>query len=679
MACSIEDVAYLEWVRGGVKRVRNISVDAKYNSAIELNKVNDFVLHFEAVHRDAIHKAEILARQPGQGLISPTKQIYDPLLSCGNESAADIASRKSMLRQAVNLYEESGDYLMAQKSQEKLLALLTETDGSAVNVIVLGEIRRLVDLYDKVSARLGTIAEALGLNVWMTLAVSPVLHRAIGQNNVLLVSEALRRVEKWNDIDFLGRDALHCAVESRTLPILQFLIQRGYPLYRSDFGDNIPLYLAAEMGFIEGVRNLIEAEGRDSWNQNDLNHPRWRVLRTAVERGYLAVAGLRIDAAILVTSEGAKGRHQTAFVAAARGGNLRVVQLLLERGVDVNGRADERRERTAIQAAAEYGHLQIVEHLLANGADINAEGGFRGLTALQAAASGGYLNTVRSLITNGADVNAPDYEGQTALYYAAGQGHRLILELIIERGATIHQDPEFNDDLNGSEIINYAREGEHLDIVRRLVALGAVDSRGLEAAVKQGNLELVETMIKYQDSIGGAASIQNARLLHAAAHCGHLEIVQFLINRGIDANNNLTDDLELVLHAAAENGHLAIVKFMIMMGANINAHRPGCTALDMAAGEGHIEVVRCLIMNGVDINARRSLDNSITALWVAANSGHLDVVKLLVQSGANVNSPAGRGCGGTALQAAASRNIDIVKFLIESGADLHAGDRKSVV
>lgn len=717
MACSVEKVTYLQWVWGGLKRAKEIMVNDWYKTKEETDQVKKFIVTFEAVYRDTLHAAEILARQPRQGWFSHTKEIYDELLSCYDGSPTNVASRKSMLSQAAEFYEQSGDFLMAQKSQELLLELLTEGDESSVDITVLSTIRKLVDLYEKVSARLDTMAEELGLNITMTLAVSPVLHRAIRQNNVLLVSEALRRLERSNDIDILERNALHCAIECRSLPMLEFLIQRGYPLYRSDFAGAIPLYLAAENGFTDGVRKLIEAEGR---NQNDLNHPRWRVLRTAVERGYLTHADLRIDAAILVTSEGAKVRYEHAFVAAAKGGALGIVELLLEKGVDVNAIANKPCKQTAVSAAAEYGHLQIVEYLLASGANINAiPGKFQCKTPLQAAASSGYLNIVRSLITSGANVNAAATMNQrTALHGAAAHGHGLILELLIQSGATIDDDPEYPDEdpelsdedrafpgeENQTNIIDDARKGQHWEVVQRLIAFGAVDYGKLEAAVKQGNLELVKELVKNQGSLEDEATISYSRSISAAVRGRSLRILQFLIDYGADLNidkkvriqaafNEAARDGHLwavkyfiargadvnhdnwgkrpALHAAARNGHLSIVELLIMMGVNTGPQKyRGGSALHAAAEGGHIEVVKRLIQSGVGLDDTSGYYG--TALHVAAGGGHLEVIRLLVESGANVNTAVDGDWRETALQAAAYRHIDICKFLIQSGADLHA-------
>lgn len=303
----MEDLAYLHWMGSRLERVGEIVANDR-NTPGPRGMIQPFLMAFKAAHRNTIQRASILATECETEPNSLRKAMYDQLLSCCENSLAGIKSRQSILSQAVQFYEANDDYLMAQKSQELYLALLAQPSASGEDHGVLSTTGKLIDLYEKVSEKLGSIAERLGLNVAVALTVSPVLHRAIRQNNVLLVSETLDRVGGSHDTDILGRDALHCACETRALPILQFLIQKGYHLNQDDFVMTTPLCLAAEVGFMDGVTHLVRADLSDAWNRNDINHPRWRVLRETVENGHLKLDDLRIDAAIVMSTERRRDR-----------------------------------------------------------------------------------------------------------------------------------------------------------------------------------------------------------------------------------------------------------------------------------------------------------------------------------------------------------------------------------
>ena len=141
-------------------------------------------------------------------------------------------------------------------------------------------------------------------------------------------------------------------------------------------------------------------------------------------------------------------------------GNLKKVKQLLEEGADVN--VKDEKGRTALMFASWYSHKEVVKQLLEKGADVDAEDIY-GKTALMYASEKGHkeivellksyeairdiaekllnacvigdLEKVKQLLEKGADVNAREYEyGWTALMLAALNGHKEVVELLIEKG-----------------------------------------------------------------------------------------------------------------------------------------------------------------------------------------------------------------------------------------------------
>lgn len=116
----------------------------------------------------------------------------------------------------------------------------------------------------------------------------------------------------------------------------------------------------------------------------------------------------------------------------ALNGNIEIVQNAIEQGMD-NQEPDEL-GRTALMFAAYNGHIDIVQLLAENDSEIN-QSNSEGRTPLMFASSGPFPKTVEFLLTKGAAPNAKDeVEGWTSLMYAAAEGNREVVEILLESG-----------------------------------------------------------------------------------------------------------------------------------------------------------------------------------------------------------------------------------------------------
>jgi len=89
---------------------------------------------------------------------------------------------------------------------------------------------------------------------------------------------------------------------------------------------------------------------------------------------------------------------------------------------------------------------------------------------LRTAAYYGDLTTIRKLIDEGVDLNVWDKWGRTALSLAAGQGHLVVVELLLQKGAWVNP----HEDYDTYETPLYAAaENGHLEVARFLVSQGA--------------------------------------------------------------------------------------------------------------------------------------------------------------------------------------------------------------
>jgi cytohesin len=107
---------------------------------------------------------------------------------------------------------------------------------------------------------------------------------------------------------------------------------------------------------------------------------------------------------------------------------------------------------------------------LAEGADVNAKDDYwYGETPLHYAAGKGHKELVELLIAKGASLRAKAlWKGLTPLHEAASNGHREITELLIAKGADVNAKDE-----GGQTPLHLAAFWGHKEIAAQLIAKGA--------------------------------------------------------------------------------------------------------------------------------------------------------------------------------------------------------------
>ena len=278
----------------------------------------------------------------------------------------------------------------------------------------------------------------------------------------------------------------------------------------------------------------------------------------------------------------------------------------------------------------------------------------------------GSASAVRALLAAGADPHAREHaHEQTALMWAAAQGHPEVVRLLLAAGARV-------DD-------------------RSLVYPQVVSSSG--NADRSGVFEVMQggyTPLLFAARRGDAAS---ARLLVAA---------------GADVDAAAASGTSPLV-VAAHSGHGALAAFLLSAGADPGAADAGYAALHAAVLRGDAPLVRTLLAHGADPDAvlvrgtparRVSADwrlphNMIgaTPLWVAARFREPEIVRVLAEYGADPSHEVG---GETALMAAirgssnrgrfgiappdadeeARRTLESVTAALDAGADVDARNGK---
>lgn len=284
-----------------------------------------------------------------------------------------------------------------------------------------------------------------------------------------------------------------------------------------------------------------------------------------------------------------------------------------------------------ITRASSMGLFQTVVLLLNQGADPDGNAQGERKTPLQLSSYHGHRNTVQLLLDRGANVH--NGQSKHALHHASYEGHEEIVQLLLDRGADVNAyGPKYSTAL---QVASFRR---HKRIVQMLLDRGAD--------------------VNAQEGYYGPP-------LHAALLSGDEDIARMLLDRGADVNANL-ELYGTALHVASRVGHETTVRMLLDRGADVNAEGlPFGSALQAASYKGNESIVQILLGRGANVNSQRGLFGN--ALQVASYKGHERIVQILLDQGADTNAE--DEINGTALQVASSRGHKrMVQMLLDRGA-----------
>ena len=483
---------------------------------------------------------------------------------------------------------------------------------------------------------------------------------------------------------------MHAARNSGWLLISFLAIVMAFPGGLGQAAGDSPLVQAAREGDIATVRALIAKRA----DVNETSRDGSTALLWAAYHSDLAMAQALIAAGASTNTPNKYG--VTPLLQASRTGATPVVQALLRAGADPKVTHPE--GETPLMAASYAGSLDSVKLLLEANADVNATDTYQKQTALMWAATEGHTEIVEALLGAGADPNIKAHittlterkhadhptGGFSALMFAARNGHEPAARALVKGGA----DPKLTNG-DGASATIVAIVNDRLDLAATLLELGADANDGsLYFAV---DMHDATTDMRARDGSRLRADFPNK--------LNSLDLIKLLLDRGADPNKPFIGQLHSYslccgedinsspFFRAAVASDVEALKLMLAHGAEVEwspteikkEKKEGAPA-----GRGNPNVGKTPMMvamtggRGAAFAAGPGFERlGPPPFREASNRDQHVALKLLLAAGANANAKAPDGA--TLLhQAVTARQVPIIRTLVAAGAKLDAVNKDNL-
>jgi len=339
------------------------------------------------------------------------------------------------------------------------------------------------------------------------------------------------------------------------------------------------------------------------------------------------------------------------LVESAKNNDLANVKFLLKKGVDANTSIAD--GTTALHWAVLRNNQEMVDLLISAGAEPDPANEY-GATPMWLACNNTNPAMIDLLLEAGADPNASLWSGESPLMKCSLTGAVSAVLALIKAGAYV----DAIESVQGQSAIMWAAAQGHSEIVRILIDSGADLSAKTKATADK--LPHSCSSCEWKKSIGGFTP------LLFAARSGDISTIRLFMEAGADPNEATTEHGNSLVIAAA-GGHYELALFLLKMGADPNSSDDtGLTALHHAVGGGLAllngviydgvyriqpknsqKLARTLMEAGADVNAQIFQDHLLgpdgtpfsmtgaTPLLLAATSADVEMINLLQEFGAN--------------------------------------------
>lgn len=302
-----------------------------------------------------------------------------------------------------------------------------------------------------------------------------------------------------------------------------------------------------------------------------------------------------------------------------------------------------------------------------------------GQTALHIAGLWGNYEVAKVLLDGGADPNVENSRGQVPLHFAANARQRAIeiCQLFLDAGAStdimakdgrlpfeMAEDDHVRAILGGPDgrLFQYAEEGLAAKLkalledgsIKSIRALDGEGRTALNIAVTEEKMEVVKTLVEYDQTCLDFPDGSGNTGLHCAAVIGNPKILSYILSFKPHINYQNVQMSEYAagnwmlhgetimpvdktaLHVAIEHGDTEAAQMLLDAGANPDVlDFDKRSPLHLALEEQDVDLIGILLQKGADVNL--PAQDFVSCCHFAATRGPSKILKMLLDKGANVN------------------------------------------
>ncbi|KAF3074201.1 Ankyrin-3 [Trichoderma lentiforme] len=449
--------------------------------------------------------------------------------------------------------------------------------------------------------------------------------------------------------------------------------ENDYQGNTKDFYARLPLLMAADFGFLECTRLLLDASvacqsARTGIVPGDMplgigSSSHTHITRMLLENGPIppnnapsteqlllkAIESGNVHLVSLLIEHGASvNAFETPLTLASKNGSVEMVSLLLEKGADINETTKDGFRESPLLRAIYANNVDVAMLLLKQDADLNFETDL-GWNLL----NGAYKTpeVIPELLQRGLDRDHQCIFG-SILHMTARWGHSKTMKVLLEsdskpsldlvHGAAdifskgVGSDFIIEDELGLTALLIACQRCEP-DCVELLLKAGADphfrsknDIEASDILMRAGNLEKAERCLRmllsgpYKESAAQKLDKKGNTLLHKIEKKTLISVLQLLVKAGVPVDSKNRDGYT-PLAVAVRKGNEAAAKYLIECGAS----RTG-SILHLACTQGSLDLVKLLIQEGADPKAIEP-ENGRSLLYTALHIDDEEVCSQMVR------------------------------------------------